>query len=81
MLPGDDDQLLLAGKQACRLLYTGQPSQAVIDTTTAQFGADPRVVAVVVDRVIVNAHSIETDTQSYPLRTNKTPAAETANSP
>ena len=26
--PGNDDQLLFAGKQACRLLYTGQGAQA-----------------------------------------------------
>ncbi|KWX60696.1 DUF732 domain-containing protein [Mycobacterium sp. NAZ190054] len=37
--PGNDDQLLLAGKQACRLLYTGQPAQAVIDTIAGQYGA------------------------------------------
>ncbi len=37
--PGDDDQLLLAGKQACRLLYTGQGAQAVIDSTAGQYGA------------------------------------------
>lgn len=39
--PGDDDQLLLAGKQMCRLLYTGQPASAVIGTTAAQYGASP----------------------------------------
>ena len=39
--PGDDDQLLLAGKQACRLLYTGQSAQAVIDSTAGQYGASP----------------------------------------
>ena len=39
--PGNDDQLLLAGKQACRLLYTGQPAQAVIDATAGQYGASP----------------------------------------
>lgn len=43
--PGDDDQLLLAGKQACRMLYTGQPAQAVIDTTAAQYGASPAQAA------------------------------------
>lgn len=37
--PGPDDQLLLAGKQACRLLYTGQPASAVVDSTAAQYGA------------------------------------------
>ena len=43
--PGNDDQLLLAGKQACRLLYTGQPAQAVIDSTAAQYGANPAQAA------------------------------------
>lgn len=37
--PGDDDQLLLAGKQACRQLYTGQPAPAVVDAIAAQYGA------------------------------------------
>ena len=39
--PGDDDQLLIAGTQACRLLYTGQPVQAVIDSTAGQYGVSP----------------------------------------
>lgn len=39
--PGNDDQLLLAGKQACRMLYTGQGSQPTIDATAAQHGASP----------------------------------------
>ena len=39
--PGNDDQLLLAGKQACRLLYTGQPASGVIASTAAQYGAGP----------------------------------------
>lgn len=39
--PGNDDQLLFAGKQACRLLYTGQGAQATIDATAAQYGASP----------------------------------------
>jgi len=37
--PGDDDRLLLAGKQACRLLYTGQGTRATVDATAAQYGA------------------------------------------
>ena len=40
-VPGNDDQLLLAGKQACRMLYTGQGSQPTIDATAAQYGASP----------------------------------------
>lgn len=47
--PGDDDQLLLAGKQACRLLYTGQPTSAVINSTAAQYGASPDQAATVVN--------------------------------
>lgn len=43
--PGNDDQLLLAGKQACRLLYTGQSAQAVIDATAGQYGASPAQAA------------------------------------
>lgn len=34
---------------------------------------DPRLVAAIVDRVTFNAHIIETGTQSYRLRTTKTP--------
>lgn len=39
--PGDDDQLLLAGTQACHLLYSGQPASAVINATADQYGASP----------------------------------------
>lgn len=46
--PGDDDQLLLAGKQACRLLYTGQGAQAAIDSTAGQYGASPGQAAALV---------------------------------
>jgi hypothetical protein len=31
----------LAGKQACRLLYSGQSAQVVVDATAAQYGASP----------------------------------------
>lgn len=47
--PGNDDQLLLAGKQACRLLYTGQPASAVIATTAAQYGAGTDQAATLVN--------------------------------
>lgn len=47
--PGDDDQLLLAGKQACRLLYTGQPRQAVVDSVAGQYGASPDQAAQLVN--------------------------------
>lgn len=46
--PGDDDQLLMAGKQVCRQLYTGQPAGAVTDQVAAQYGASPEQAAVVV---------------------------------
>jgi hypothetical protein len=39
--PGDDDQLLIAGKQACQRLYSGQGRQAVIDGLAAEYGASP----------------------------------------
>ena len=38
--PGDDDALVMAGEQACRLLYSAQRAPAVTDAITAQFGAD-----------------------------------------
>jgi hypothetical protein len=47
--PGNDDQLLLAGKQACRLLYTGQPAPAVISATATQYGASPDQASAVVN--------------------------------
>lgn len=46
--PGDDDQLMMAGKQVCRQLYTGQPSGAVIDQISAQYGASPEQAGIVV---------------------------------
>lgn len=39
--PGDDDQVLLAGLQACRQLYTGQSAPDVIRAMAAQYGASP----------------------------------------
>jgi Protein of unknown function (DUF732) len=39
--PGDDDQLLIVGRQMCRLLYTGQSASAVIATTADQYAASP----------------------------------------
>jgi hypothetical protein len=39
--PGDDDQILLAGNQACRVLYTRQGLQAAIDAVAAPNGATP----------------------------------------
>jgi len=39
---------------------------------------DPRLVAAIVDRVTFNAHILETDTQSYRLRTSKTTSRKRA---
>jgi hypothetical protein len=44
----DDDTLLMAGRGACRLLYTGSGTQGAIDGTAAQFGASPDQATVVV---------------------------------
>jgi hypothetical protein len=46
--PGDDDQLLIAGDEACHLLYSGQPAAAVIDATAGQYGASPEQATAVV---------------------------------
>jgi Protein of unknown function (DUF732) len=46
--PADDDTLLMAGRGACRLLYTGSGTQGAIDGTAAQYGASPDQAAVVV---------------------------------
>jgi hypothetical protein len=45
--PGDDDQLLIVGRQMCRLLYTGQSASSVIDTVAAEYAANPDQAAVV----------------------------------
>lgn len=37
--PGDDDQIMLAGRQACQFLYTGQSRQQVIDGMVGRYGA------------------------------------------
>ncbi|CQD05038.1 hypothetical protein BN970_00889 [Mycolicibacterium conceptionense] len=46
VFPGDDDQLLLVGREMCRLLYSGTPAQAVIDQMAGQYGATPDQSAV-----------------------------------
>lgn len=46
VFPGDDDQLLLVGREMCRLLYTGTPAQAVIDQMSGQYAATPQQTAV-----------------------------------
>ncbi|WP_193045791.1 DUF732 domain-containing protein [Mycolicibacterium baixiangningiae] len=47
--PGNDDQLLTAGRQACRMLYSGQPANAVIDSIAAQYAAAPGQAAIVLN--------------------------------
>jgi len=42
--PGDDDQLLMAGRQMCRLLYTGQSSSVVVDTMSGPVRSQSRSV-------------------------------------
>ncbi|MEZ0053649.1 hypothetical protein ABIA30_004682 [Mycobacterium sp. MAA66] len=39
--PGDDDQMLMAGRQACQMLMTGQNTQGAADALAGQYGADP----------------------------------------
>jgi hypothetical protein len=46
--PGDDDQLLIAGDEACHLLYSGQPTSAVIDSVGGEYGASPEQAAALV---------------------------------
>lgn len=46
VFPGDDDQLLMVGREMCRLLYTGTPAQAVIDQMAGQYAATPQQAAV-----------------------------------
>lgn len=46
VFPGDDDQLLLVGREMCRLLYTGTPAQAVIDQMAGQYAATPQQASV-----------------------------------
>jgi hypothetical protein len=48
VFPGDDDQLLLVGRQICRGLMTGQGSQAMIDSMAGQYGASPDQAATAV---------------------------------
>lgn len=39
--PGDDDQMLMAGRQACQMLMTGQSTQGATDAIAGQYGVDP----------------------------------------
>ena len=46
--PGDNDQVLTAGLQACRLLYTGQGTQGAAATLAGQYGTSPEQAAALV---------------------------------
>lgn len=48
MTNGQNPGAKLAGNQACRMLYTGQGTQATIDTTAATYGASPQQAAALV---------------------------------
>lgn len=47
--PGDDDQVLTAGLQACRLLYTGQGTQGAAGSLAGQYGTSPEQAAALVN--------------------------------
>ncbi|WP_174814676.1 DUF732 domain-containing protein [Mycolicibacterium agri] len=44
----------MAGRGACRLLYTGSGTQGAIDATAAQYGASPDQAAAVVNAARAN---------------------------
>lgn len=46
--PGDDDQVLQAGLQACHLLYTGTHAPDAANTLAGTYNADPGQAAAVV---------------------------------
>lgn len=46
--PGDDDQLILAGRQACNLLYNGRGASGAIDQLAADYGTGPAEAGVLV---------------------------------
>ncbi|MCV7251142.1 DUF732 domain-containing protein [Mycobacterium hackensackense] len=46
--PGGDDQILMAGQQACRALYMRQGVQGAIDTVAGPNGATPEQAAALV---------------------------------
>lgn len=45
--PGDDDTLLLVGRQMCRSLYAGQSAVDVTNTIAQQYGATPDQASIV----------------------------------
>lgn len=52
--PGDDDQMLLVGRQACQMLMTGTNTQDAADGLAGRYGVDPAQARAVVGL----AHSI-----------------------
>jgi hypothetical protein len=43
--PGDDDVLLIVGRQMCRQLFTGQSASDVIGSISGEYGASPAQTA------------------------------------
>lgn len=46
--PGNDDAIMTAGLQACRVLYAGQGQNAALAAVTAPYGASPAQAAALV---------------------------------
>ena len=46
--PGNDDAIMTAGLQACRVLYTGQGHDAAVAAVTAPYGASPQQASALV---------------------------------
>lgn len=46
--PGDDDQLMVAGRQVCQMLYAGRGASGAIDQLAADYGTGPKEADIVV---------------------------------
>ena len=46
--PGDDDQLLMAGRQVCNMLYNGRGVNGATDQLVADYGTGPSEAGVMV---------------------------------
>ncbi|WP_071289142.1 DUF732 domain-containing protein [Mycolicibacterium llatzerense] len=46
--PGDDDQMLMAGRQSCQLLYSGTRAAAAANEIAGRYNADPGQAAALV---------------------------------
>lgn len=46
--PGDDDQLILAGRQVCNMLYNGRGAAGATDQLTSDYGVGPKEAGIVV---------------------------------